>query len=589
MKARLCIVSALLALWVPGWAQTVVFSSSGAPAATFRDSRQDVRPSVLRTVEEDGETVYDIEVFKGDRSQYAVTLGFRTTAAVRKGDVLLATLKMKTLRAQQETGESAIYLYFQEAVSPYSKSFINQLGSDSEWTTFNIPFRAHRDFAPGEAAVEMALGSLSQHVLVKEIRVTDYGQDQDIATLPQTRFTYPGREADAPWRQEALQRIERIRTAPVQVTVTDARGKAVKGALVNVKMVRSRFVWGTAISGTRLFQGQKLDSVYAGKLAEYFNTAILGNGLKAGGWFEAHRKESTLRTFKWLYDNDFRIRGHNLVWPAWKFNPRAARIIAQEDSPEVFDRYIKAQFYERMAYTRGRVIAWDVVNEPLHEKEFFQYLPQGEDAMVEWFRLAKQLDPDAQLFINDYAMLNCVQSQQNIRAYIRLIQDLRTKGAPIEAIGVQGHIGTQPRAPQLVLSDLDLFTPLGLPVQITEWDINTKDEELQADYSRDFLIAVYSHPSVTGLNMWGFWQADHWKPDAALFRNDWSEKPNARVWKELVLGQWKTDVTLKSDRKGRVLSRAHFGEYEIRVSYKGREYHCSREIGPEGLVLDITL
>lgn len=582
-------MAVLAAVSAPVWAQTVIFSSSEGQAARFRDDRQDVRKSTLATFEEDGETVYDVEVFKGDRSQYAVTLGFRTSAPVRKGDVMLATMKMKTLRAQQETGESAVYLYFQEASSPYSKSFIMQLGSDTDWTTFNIPFKAHRDFAPGEAAVEMALGSLSQHVLIKELKVLDYGPDMDIASLPQTRFTYPGREEDAAWRKEALERIEKIRTAPVRVLVRDARGKAVKGAVVNVKMVRSDFVWGTAISGTKMFHGQKLDSVYAGKLSEYFNTAILGNGLKAGGWFEPSRKESTLRTFKWLSDNGFRVRGHNLVWPAWKFNPRAARIIAQEESPEVFDRYVKAQFHERMAYTKGRVIAWDVVNEPMHEKEFFLYLPKGEDTMVDWFRLAKELDPDAQLFINEYAMLNCVQSQDNIRAYIDMIKDLRAKGAPIEAIGVQGHIGTQPRAPQLVISDLDLFEPLGLPVQITEWDINTKDEELQADYSRDFLIAVYSHPCVTGINMWGFWQADHWKPDAALFRTDWSEKPNAKVWRDLVLGKWKTDVTLKTSRTGEVSSRAHFGEYEISVSYKGREYKCSRHIGHDGLVLEVSL
>lgn len=49
-------------------------------------------------------------------------------------------------------------------------------------------------------------------------------------------------------------------------------------------------------------------------------------------------------------------------------------------------------------------------------------------------------------------------------------------GAPIHGIGVQGHIGQQPRAPELVLSDLDLLAGEGLPVQITEFDVNTKDE-----------------------------------------------------------------------------------------------------------------
>lgn len=583
---RYIIALFLLSLALPVFAQETVLDSGTAQSYRFGDRRMDVKPARLQELELDGERVYDVEVFKSDRTSYMVTLGFLSTAPVKKGDVMLAQIELRTLSAQQETGESSVNIYFQEAESPYSKSFTSQIGSDSEWTQFNVPFRAHMDMAPGTAVLELALASLVQHIQIKGIRILNYGPDKDIDSLPKTRFTYPGREKDAAWRQEALKRIQEIRTAPVQVNVKNARGKAVKGAKVRVKMLRSDFIWGTAVSGLKMFHGQELDSVYAGKLAEFFNTAILGNGLKAGGWFEQNRKESTLRTFNWLYDNGFRIRGHNLVWPAWKFNPRAAKIIAYEN-PEVFDSYIKAQFYERMAFTKGRVVAWDVVNEPFHEREFFQFLPK--DVMVDWFKLAKQLDPDAQLFINEYAMLNSVQSQENIRVYIDMIMDLLSKGAPVEAIGVQGHIGTQPRAPQLVLKDLDLFVPVGLPVQITEWDINTKDEELQADYSRDFLIAVYSHPVVTGINMWGFWESDHWKPDAALFRRDWSIKPNGEVWKELVLGQWRTNVSLSSDRKGQAASRAHLGDYEITVTYKGKEYVTTSHVGKEGLILDITL
>lgn len=580
----------LLALSVPALAQTAVIDSGTAQSYRFSDRRKDVKPSELKVLTVDGEKVYDVEVFKGDRTMYLVSLGFLNTAPVKKGDVMLAKIQLRTLRAQQETGESAVNIYFQEANSPYSKSFSQAIGNTGgEWTEFNVPFKAHMDLAPGKAVLEIGLASLSQHVQIKGLQIIDYGKDKDIKELPMTRFTYPGREADAQWRKDALKRIEEIRTAPVQVNVKNAKGKAVKGAQIHVQMTKSDFIWGSAVNAPRMFHGSKPDSMYVTVLKQFFNTAIIANGFKVGGWYwDNDRKESTLRSFNWLYDNGFRLRGHNLVWPAWKFNPRAAKIIAHEN-PEVFDSYVKAQFYERMAFTKGRVVAWDVVNEPVHEQEFFQFLPKGTDVMVDWFKLAKQLDPDAQLFINEYAMLNSVQSQANIRVYLDMIKDLISKGAPIEAIGVQGHIGTQPRPPQLVLQDLDMFVPIGLPVQITEWDINTKDEELQADYSRDFLIAVYSHPVVTGVNMWGFWEADHWKPDAALFRKDWSIKPNGEVWKELVLGAWKTDVTLKSSGKGTAATRAHLGEYDITVTYKGKEYKRTAHVGKEGLILDVTL
>ena len=586
MKKMLLAAVAALILAVPAFPQNAVVDSDSADAYAFQDRREQVKPAEIKVFTEDGEKVYDVEVFQADRTHYMVSLGFLNTAPVKKGDTMLAKIRLRTIYARQETGESAVTLYFQESRSPYSKSFSSQIGSGSEWRDFDIPFKAHQDFAPGEAVVELGLAALSQHIQVAGVQILDYGPDKPLSELPMTRFTYAGREENAPWRAEALKRIEEIRTAPVTVTVKDAKGRAIKGADVHIRMTRSDFLWGSAVNAPRMFQGGKPDSMYVSVLQEFFNTAILGNGLKAGGWYwDDNRKESSLRTFNWLYDNGFRIRGHNLVWPAWKFNPRAARIIAHEN-PEVFDDYVKAQFYERMAFTKGRVVAWDVVNEPMHEQEFFEFLPK--DVMVDWFKLAKRLDPDAHLFINEYAMLNSVQSPDNIRAYIDMIRDLLSKGAPVEAVGVQGHIGTQPRAPELVLTDLDLFKPLGLPVQITEWDINTKDEELQADYSRDFLIAAYSHPVVTGVNMWGFWEADHWKPDAALFRRDWSIKPNGEVWKELVLGAWKTDVSVRSDKRGNAQAHAHLGDYEITVSYKGKEYKTTTHVGKEGISLDVA-
>ena len=586
MKKMLLAAVAALMMAAPAFSQRAVVDSGSADTYAFRDRRENVKPSEIKVLTQNGEKVYDVEVFQADRTHYMVSLGFLNTAPVKKGDTMLARIRLRTFYARQETGESAVTIYFQESSAPYSKSFSTAIGSGPEWRDFDIPFKAHQDFAPGEAVVELGLASLSQHIQIAGVQILDYGPDKPLSELPMTRFTYAGREENAPWRAEALKRIEENRTAPVTETVKDAKGKALKGADVHIRMTRSDFLWGSAVNAPRMFQGGKPDSMYVSVLKEFFNTAILGNGLKAGGWYwDDNRKESSLRTFNWLYDNGFRIRGHNLVWPAWKFNPRAARIIAHEN-PEVFDDYVKAQFYERMAFTKGRVVAWDVVNEPMHEQEFLEFLPK--DVMVDWFKLAKRLDPDAQLFINEYAMLNRVQSPDNIRAYIDMIQDLLSKGAPVEAVGVQGHIGTQPRAPELVLTDLDLFKPLGLPVQITEWDINTKDEELQAEYSRDFLIAVYSHPVVTGVNMWGFWEADHWKPDAALFRRDWSIKPNGEVWKELVLGAWKTDVSVRSDKRGNAQTRAHLGDYEITVSYKGREYKTTTHVGKEGVSLDVA-
>ena len=301
MKKMLLAAVAALMMTVPAFSQRAVVDSGSADTYAFRDRRENVKPAEIKVLTQDGEKVYDVEVFQSDRTHYMVSLGFLNTAPVKKGDTMLAKIRLRTLYARQETGESPVTIYFHESSSPYSKSFSTAIGAGPEWRDFDIPFKAHQDFAPGEAVVELGLAALSQHIQVAGVQILDYGPDKPLSELPMTRFTYAGREEHAPWRAEALTRIEEIRTAPVTVTVKDAKGRARKGADVHIRMTRSDFLWGSAVNAPRMFQGGKPDSMYVSVLQEFFNTAILGNGLKAGGWYwDDIRKESCLRTFNWL-------------------------------------------------------------------------------------------------------------------------------------------------------------------------------------------------------------------------------------------------------------------------------------------------
>lgn len=565
-----------------------VFSSDTADEHAFADGRKDVPPSSFTVKsDEQGRPLYEVWVQEATKSHYGVSVHWKTTGAVRKGDVLLARLSMRTLSARQESGESAIYFFFQQATPPHNKSFINQLGTGNEWKTFDIPFIAAQDFQPGEASIGITFGTLPQNIELTGIEILNFGNKITIDQLPETRFTYTGREEKAAWRQEALGRIENIRTAPLHIKVVDEAGKPVKGANVEAQLTQSEFVWGTAVNEALLGSDQPDSENYRTYLTEFFNTATIENGFKAYGWaWDLQRKGNTLRTFEWLKANGFRQRGHTLVWPGWKFNPSSTKELALQDTA-AFNRFIKAQFYERMAITKGQLIAWDVVNELMHEKDFFPYLP--EDIVVEWFQLTRRLDPDAQLFINEYGMLNGLQSPANITSYLETIKALIRKGAPIDAIGIQGHVGRQPRDPEQVITDLDLFSDLGLPVQITEFDINTPDEELQADYTRDFLIAVYSHPMITGVTLWGFWEGQHWKPDAGMFRRDWSPKPAAAVWREWVTGKWKTHLSTRTDKKGEVRSRGHLGRYKIQIEHKGKIIQTEHQLSKDSKEIIITL
>lgn len=251
------------------------------------------------------------------------------------------------------------------------------------------------------------------------------------------------------------------------------------------------------------------------------------------------KRDIANQAIDWVLKNRLRLRGHNLVWPGKKFTPQFFN--SQPGFGASFEDSIAQHIKEIVTCTKGNIYGWDVISEMMHEKDYFEVMPRSMAA--DWFKVARENDPKATLFINEYSMPNNIASPKNIQSYLDLIKELQGYGATIDAIGVQGHVGRQLRNPAQVLTDLDMFTSTGLPVQITEFDINSPDEELQADYLRDFLIACYSHPAVNGFTMWGFWERDHWKPDAAMYRRDWTPKPNAEAWIELVLGEWRTNVT----------------------------------------------
>lgn len=546
------------------------FPDDGDKTFQFRDISNVDKKAIFETIRQSSTTVYSAEVFSTAKSHYDVNVKWYLNKSIKKGDVILARLTLRANYAKQESGEAVVSFYVTRKDYGGDKNIIVQLGAGPEWKTFDVPFVALTDMPIGEGKVYLSFGALPQKVEVKDIAVYNFNNKIELNQLPTTRFSYFGREETANWRKEALKRIDEIRTAPIQIQITNSKGAPVQGAKVDVAMKKSDFVWGTAVNEAILANELPDSKKYKEYLLDFFNTAVIENGFKGGSWKQSETGQSnTINAFHWLEKSGLRQRGHNLVWPAWKFNPSSLKKLALSDS-QAFESYIDNEIREKTTFLKGKVIGWDVINELVHEKDFFPYLPK--DIAVKWFQTAKSIDPDAQLFINEYGMLNSIASPKNIEEYISIIKELKSKGAPIDAIGIQGHVGRQPRNPQQVISDLELFQPIGLPVQITEFDINMKDEELQADYTRDFLIACYSSPVITGFTIWGFWESKHWKPDAAMFKKDWTPKPNARVWQDLITKQWKTTFSRESDKSGIVTGKGHLGWYELTIT-KGDIVH----------------
>ena len=124
------------------------------------------------------------------------------------------------------------------------------------------------------------------------------------------------------------------------------------------------------------------------------------------------------------------------------------------------------------------------------------------------------------------------------------------------------HPGTQtpPRFPNPILGTRKPGTGTLIPPTNCRWN-NTA---VQAAYTADFLTAMFAHPSVTGVLLWGFWAARHWKPNAAMFRHDWTRKPNGDAFYDLVYKQWWTDTAVSTDAYGRIALRGFKGKKKLK-------------------------
>jgi endo-1,4-beta-xylanase len=228
------------------------------------------------------------------------------------------------------------------------------------------------------------------------------------------------------------------------------------------------------------------------------------------------------------------LKGHALVWhgsvPSW-----ATGLGANEFRAAVEDHIRKTA-----AHYRGRVLAWDVVNEAiaddgsgLRDTIFKQKL--GDQYIAETFRLAHDADPDALLFYNDYG--GEPMNTKSNRIY-DLVKGLRDQGVPINGVGLQMHItAANPPNGSSVAANLRRLADLGLMVNISEMDVRISS--LPASTRLETQKTVYH--SVVGLclaesrchavTFWGFTDAHSWidaqfgPDDPLLFDEQYAAKP----------------------------------------------------------------
>jgi GH35 family endo-1,4-beta-xylanase len=511
---------------------------------------------------------------------------FKAQEAISRNDVLLLIFWVRGISG--ERGQGFINHTYELIQKPYTSCFSQRQALTSKWQHWVIPIQVERDLP--ESCYKIHLGFQAQKLEIGGVAVLNFENAYELNDLPHSthHLDYEGRDPNAEWRLEAKSRIEKHRMKDFKVIVFDANGIPIKGAKVEISMQRHSFGFGTSVyvpeRAAHEFQHTRseLDRYYQAFQDltgnhNGFNWAVIDDELRWSTWENPYwppwQKEQgqndTINFFNWLKDQNIKIRGHMLVWPAFKWLPKD---IEQEKGNATYIRNRIAGHIKSIAghpKLKGRVVDWNVINEPIHSRDL-ENVFGGIEEYAEWFKLAAEADPNAKLYINEYGILSDggmdLAAQERYKEIIKVIED---NGGRIDGVGMEAHIRYPLTPPRLVYEIINEYAAIrgGKEVSISEYDAKGVEEHMGGEYMRDFLTVTFSHPAVNSFLIWGYWDKNHWKRDAPLYRDAWNLKPSGKAYIDLVFNQWWTNIDGNTDIHGKVTGRGFLGEYEIRVTF----------------------
>lgn len=229
-------------------------------------------------------------------------------------------------------------------------------------------------------------------------------------------------------------------------------------------------------------------------------------------------------------ENNMLLRGHTLIWhnqtPDWFFTDQGKPV-----SRELALKRMREHINTIMGHYIGRTYCWDVVNEAVSDKAADPCLRKtpwldaiGEDYIEHAFKFAREADPNAVLFYNDYNECDPVKSQK----IYSLVKSLIDGGVPVDGIGMQGHWDIY--LPQIdnIKRAIELYASLGVKLQITELDVslfrfedgtsyqeapNELLEKQAEKYGKIFELLREYKDLFTGVTFWGVSDDTTWLSD----------------------------------------------------------------------------
>ena len=329
-------------------------------------------------------------------------------------------------------------------------------------------------------------------------------------------------------RREIIQALAGAALLPAALPFARAQGPA--GDTLKDVAARKGMRFGTAISAGR---NQFGDAAYRALVERECNLIVLENEMKWQALEPAPGKPNfgpADDVIAWAKDKGIAVRGHNLFWQAEKWVP--GWVAKQNFGPhpaKAVEQLMRTHVSTVCGHFGKTIKSWDVVNEAVDPadgklRQNALTKPLGALEQIDLaFRLAHEYAPHAQLVYNDY-MRGDAGSARHRAGVLALLADLKKRGSPVNALGLQSHIGSWDETDK-GRSDLaewrkflDEVTAMGFDLLITELDVN--DRRLPADIAkrdagvaaatRDFLDVTLAYPRLRDILVWGLADNVNW-------------------------------------------------------------------------------
>jgi endo-1,4-beta-xylanase len=236
--------------------------------------------------------------------------------------------------------------------------------------------------------------------------------------------------------------------------------------------------------------------------------------------------------YKYCNDNKIVFKQHNFIWGAQQ--PGWTSSLTSSNGPQAVQNWMNS-FCQR--YPNTAII--DVVNEPPPHTTpaYANAIGGGTNSTWDWianaFKWARQACPNAILVLNDY---NNDELSGDASHTIDIVTAIKKLGAPIDAVGCQTH-GASNMGSSTLKTNIDkIASGTGLPIYITEYDINLADDNQQQAKYQDHFTMFMSNNNVKGVTIWGYIVGATWQTNTGIMQSSGTMRP-AMTWLMSFLGR----------------------------------------------------